>query len=60
MLGQRLQPRAYHPVARMMGNEQLSDALASLRGNIARAVDRMPTHDAFLQQKFAAPAEAAQ
>jgi tryptophan halogenase len=48
MLGQRLSPRSHHPAAQLMPEAQLRDALASLTGNIARAVAAMPTHEAWL------------
>ena len=49
MLGQRLSPRDYHAAAQLMPKAQLADALATLRANIARAVDTMPTHDDWLR-----------
>jgi tryptophan halogenase len=48
MLGQRLTPLSRHPASLMMPEPQLSDALDSLRTNIARAVSAMPTHEAWL------------
>jgi tryptophan halogenase len=54
MLGQRLAPRSYHPVAQLMPEAQLRDALGSLRSNIARAAAAMPTHGAWLSG-FGAP-----
>jgi tryptophan halogenase len=48
MLGQRLEPEAYHPVARLMPPGRLRKALEDLKGNIAGAVARMPDHQQFL------------
>jgi tryptophan halogenase len=48
MLGQRLTPRSHHPATRLMPEAQLKEALSSLRNNIARAVQAMPTHEAWL------------
>jgi tryptophan halogenase len=48
MLGQRLTPRSHHPAVQLMPEAQLRDALSSLRSNIARAVQAMPTHEAWL------------
>ena len=48
MLGQRLEPRAYHHVARMMRPDQLRDALGNIKANIDRAVAKLPEHQAFL------------
>ena len=55
MLGQRLEPRAYHHVARLMRPEQLRDALASIKANVAQAVAKLPAHEAFLRGLCPAP-----
>ena len=49
MLGQRLRPRGYHHMGRMLGPERLRKALDTLKGSIAGAVSRMPTHREFLK-----------
>jgi tryptophan halogenase len=49
MLGQRLRPRGYHHMGRMLGPERLRNALDTLRNSIAGAVARMPTHREFLK-----------
>src|SRR3954453_8106664 len=49
MLGERLTPLCYHPPAKLVPEAQLRDSLASLSSNIARAVDGMPTHEAWLR-----------
>ena len=56
MLGQRLQPRAHHHMGRLMPPEQLRGALTDLKGNIARAVERMPSHQAFIDRYCPSPA----
>ncbi|MEO9132063.1 MAG: tryptophan halogenase family protein, partial [Sphingomonas sp.] len=56
MLGQQLQPRGYHQVARMMPPGQLRQALTDLKTGIAGAVAKMPSHQTFLDQYCAAPA----
>ncbi len=56
MLGQRLQPRGYHQLARMMPPGQLRQALADLKAGIAGAVAKMPTHQEFLDRYCAAAA----
>jgi tryptophan halogenase len=48
MLGQRLEPRGHHAVARLMSAEQLRGALASIAGQIDAAVAKLPPHQAFL------------
>jgi tryptophan halogenase len=50
MLGQGQPPRSYHHVARLMPEDRLHEALATLRANIARSVTRMPAHGQFLDQ----------
>jgi tryptophan halogenase len=49
MLGQRLRPRGYHHMGRMLGNERLKTALDTLKNSIETAVSRMPTHREFLR-----------
>ncbi len=55
MLGQRLMPRGYHHMGRMLGPERLRKALESLQGSIAGAVAKMPTHREFLRAYCPAP-----
>lgn len=50
MLGQGLEPEAYHPVARVMEEGQLRKFLSDYRQSIARAVAKLPPHQDFLQQ----------
>jgi tryptophan halogenase len=50
MLGQRLQPSGYHLMGRLMKPEQLRRALSDLSGNVARAVNGLPGHQAFLDR----------
>ena len=47
--GQRLQPRGHHRVPALMTDEDLAQALADLRTNIATAVAGLPGHPDFLQ-----------
>jgi tryptophan halogenase len=51
MLGQRIQPRGYHQLARLMPPGQLRQALGDLKANIAGAVARMPSHQEFLDRE---------
>ncbi|WP_243455797.1 tryptophan halogenase family protein [Sphingosinicella sp. BN140058] len=57
MLGQRLQPLGHHRVGELMGSERIQQSLADLKGKIAAAVQRMPTHQAFID-RYCAPASA--
>ena len=50
MLGQRLKPKGYHHMGRMMTDEQMDMVLNGIRGNIAKTVERMPTHQDFVNQ----------
>jgi tryptophan halogenase len=56
MLGQRLEPRGYHHMGRLLGEERLRQALDSLRNNIAGAVAKLPAHQDFLAT-YCAPAD---
>jgi tryptophan halogenase len=48
LVGQRRTAKAYHYLGRMQGEEKLRTMLSTLRGTIAEAVDKMPTHKQFL------------
>jgi tryptophan 7-halogenase len=50
MMGQRLQPRGCHHLGRLMSRDQMQTALTGLSTNIANAVARLATHQAFLDQ----------
>jgi tryptophan 7-halogenase len=54
MIGQRLMPRGYHHMGRMLGPERLRTALESLKNSINGAVSRMPAHRDFLKAYCAA------
>ncbi|MBL8548800.1 MAG: tryptophan 7-halogenase [Hyphomonadaceae bacterium] len=50
MLGQRLEPQGRHHMGRMLPQDRLRAALDSLKGSVAAAVEKMPTHKQFLAQ----------
>lgn len=50
MLGQRLEPRSHHHMARMMSDDQLRQALGGLKASIDKAVERLPKHQDFVDQ----------
>ena len=50
MLGQRMVPASHHHMGRLMPPAQLRQALDDLKGNIAGAVARMPSHQDFLDR----------
>jgi len=56
MLGQGQNPSSYNHVTRLVPEPQLREALSTLKGNIARAVEGMPSHGEFLRRYM--PAEA--
>lgn len=54
MLGQGIAPENHHHMGALLGDERLSRALESLKGNIGQAVNSMPRHQDFLQ-KYCSP-----
>ncbi len=48
MIGQRVRPRGYHHMGRLMEMDKLRVALDTLKKSIGGAVARMPTHREFL------------
>jgi tryptophan halogenase len=58
--GQRVMPRAYHPLADVIPEADLESRMTTVRTQIADAVAQMPTHEEFLAQYCpAAPMPAA-
>jgi tryptophan 7-halogenase len=55
LLGQRIQPQAYHHMGRLMPPQQLKAALEGLKRNIDGMVARLPPHQAFLDRYCAPP-----
>ena len=50
MLGQGIMPENYHQLTRAMSDEGLMQFLENVRTQISRAVERMPSHQEFLDQ----------
>jgi tryptophan halogenase len=48
MLGQGITPRQHHPSADLMGDEELSAFLETIRRNVEQTVSRLPMHQAYL------------
>ncbi|BCA61349.1 tryptophan halogenase [Sphingomonas sp. HMP9] len=44
MMGQGIVPRAYHPIADKLGDEELTRFLSTLRENVTRTVAGLPAH----------------
>jgi tryptophan halogenase len=60
MMGQGIQPRAYHPIAEKLSDDELARLLDTLRESVARTVASMPEHAAYVAHYCgAARAEAA-
>ncbi|MBD8526804.1 tryptophan halogenase family protein [Pseudomarimonas arenosa] len=49
MLGQGIEPRSYHPVADLMGDQELNGFLEGIRGGVERMLRQLPQHHAYLQ-----------
>jgi tryptophan halogenase len=56
MLGQRIRPKSHHLMGALMPPEQLAKALSDLKGNIDRAVARLPSHQDFVDRYAGIPA----
>ena len=50
LLGQGIEPQAYHPVADVPTREQLEELLKNQRAAVVRAVSAMPNHQAVLDK----------
>ncbi|WP_066680463.1 tryptophan halogenase family protein [Caulobacter sp. CCH9-E1] len=55
LLGQRVEPKSFHAMGRLMPPQQLKQALDDLKRNIAGTVSRLPQHQAFLDAYCAPP-----
>jgi tryptophan halogenase len=59
MMGQGITPRAHHPIAEKLEDDELARLLGTLRDNVARTAAGMPTHAAYVAQYCGAPRDAA-
>jgi tryptophan halogenase len=50
MIGQHIEPQAYHPVVDQLTDDQLNGFLSGIRDYIARATAKLPDHRTFLDQ----------
>ena len=55
MMGQGIMPRTWHPIAEKLTDEELSRLLATVRDTVARSVEAMPEHHAYVARYCAAP-----
>jgi len=58
MIGQRIIPRAYHPMVDLVAESDLMRLDDSVRSVIASCVRAMPEHEAFIERCCKAPAAA--
>ena len=50
MLGQGIEPQQHHPVADLMGDEELSGFLNGIKSQVDRTVAQLPSHQAYVEQ----------
>lgn len=59
MMGQGIMPRAHHPVAEKLRDDELARLLGSIRDSVARTVASLPEHRDYVARYCGARAEAA-
>ena len=57
MLGQGVEPGAYHPFVDQLEQQQLTEFMTRVRASIAAIVDRQPTHEDYLATLANAPGQ---
>jgi len=55
MMGQGIHPASHHPITRNMDNRSLADFLGDIRKDVGRTVMKLPRHQQFISQNYAAP-----
>ncbi|MBO9622719.1 MAG: tryptophan 7-halogenase [Sphingomonas sp.] len=50
MMGQGIMPRAWHPIAEKLRDDELERLLATIRENVTSTVARLPEHGAYVAQ----------
>jgi tryptophan halogenase len=50
MLGQGIVPQQHHPVADLMGDEELAHFLNGIRNSVEKTVAQLPAHQAYVEQ----------
>jgi tryptophan halogenase len=48
MMGQGIEPRAWHPIAEKLRDDELARLLALLRDNVTKTVSGLPAHEAYV------------
>ncbi|MFA9217276.1 MAG: tryptophan halogenase family protein [Sphingomonadaceae bacterium] len=59
MLGQGIMPQSHHQTADLMGDEELAQFLGAIKADIDRTVQRLPTHQAYIDRYCSAVQRAA-
>jgi tryptophan halogenase len=54
MIGQRITPRAYHPLVDLLSDAELDEFLSGVKRVISSCVEVMPAHEAFIAKYCAA------
>ena len=48
MMGQGIMPKAYHPIATKLRDDELAKLLSTIRANVAQTVAGLPDHEAYV------------
>jgi tryptophan halogenase len=57
MLGQGIEPLQHHPVADLMGDEELGSFLDGIKSSVEKTVAQLPAHQAYVEQYCRAHSE---
>jgi tryptophan halogenase len=57
MLGQGIEPQQHHPVADLMGDEELSRFLNDIKTSVEKSVSQLPPHQTYVEQYCRANSE---
>jgi tryptophan halogenase len=57
MLGQGIEPQQHHPVADLMGDEELARFLDDIKSSVEKTVSQLPAHQAYVEQYCRANSE---
>ena len=57
MLGQGIEPLQHHPVADLMGDEELGRFLDDIKSSVEKTVSQLPAHQTYVEQYCRAHSE---
>ena len=57
MLGQGIEPQQHHPVADLMGDEELARFLGDIKSSVEKTVSQLPAHQTYVEQYCRANSE---